>query len=153
MRVFPLAFGQDGEDPRLDWRKPSRESPAVILGEDADEALNRAKDDPVEHNRLDLLPVLVDVIAAEAMGEVDVKLDGPALPGSVHRVLQLEVELRPVEGPVAGVNLVFVARMLAGSSQNRLAFVPEFLFPDVILGPGRQDDPIAKPKDRVNLVE
>ena len=39
------------------------------------------------------------------MRELEVELDGPALPFSPERVLDLEVDLRSVEGPVSLIDL------------------------------------------------
>ena len=89
--VIKVAVEIDRQELYLNRGEPSGESPAVILDEDADEALDGAEDDAVEHDRLNLLAVLIDVGAAEAVRQVDVELDGPALPCSAHGVLELEV--------------------------------------------------------------
>ena len=77
------------------------------------------------------------------MGEVDVKLDRSALPGSTHRITEFEVELWSIEGPIAFVDTVFVPGMLTGFREDLLTSIPEFLFPDIIVWTGGKDDIVA----------
>lgn len=103
----------DWEDVDLDWGKEGWEGTAEVLGDDADESLNRTEDDAVEHDRHDLLAVLVDVVAVESLWEVDIKLDGSALPGSAHAVFEFEVELWTIESAIFWINGVFVSARFA----------------------------------------
>ena len=50
-----------------------------------------------------LLAVLVDVVRAQPAGQVQVHLQGAALPVAADGVLQDELELRTVEGALARV--------------------------------------------------
>ena len=79
--------------------------PGGILDQDADEALERAEDRPVQHDRPMPLAVLADVGRAEPVGQHEVHLERPALPVAADRVGQHEFELRAVEGALARVEL------------------------------------------------
>ena len=78
--------------------------PGEILDQDAEEALHRAADGAVHHDRLLLLPVLVDIEGAEPLRQVEVDLRRAALPFAADGVAQDIFELRPVEGALARVD-------------------------------------------------
>ena len=96
---------RDGDQPGLHRCQPGREGAGVVLGEDGDEALERAVDGAVDHHRPVLLVVVADVGEIEALGRGVVELDGAGLPGAAQRVGHGEVDLGAVEGAVAGVEL------------------------------------------------
>ena len=73
-----------------------------MLDQDADEALERADDRAVEHDRAMLLAVLADVGRIEPLGQHGVGLDRADLPGAADRVGQVELELGRIEGAFAG---------------------------------------------------
>jgi hypothetical protein len=58
-------------------------------------------DRPVDHHRLLLLRILVDVEGAEAFRQVEVDLRRAALPVAADGIFQRVFELRPVEGALA----------------------------------------------------
>jgi hypothetical protein len=125
----------------LDRGQPSREGAAIVFDDDADEAFNRAEDDAVEHDRLDLLALFIDIVAAEAVREVHIELNRAALPSPAHRIAELEVELRAVEGAVARVDFVGMARIFAGLGQRGFGLIPEFDRADIVfLRTGRKND-------------
>ena len=76
MGVFPMDFGVDRQDLDLDGREPSGEGAAIVLGDDADEALDRAEDNAVQEVRFLLFAVLIDREAAEAVRQIDIELEG-----------------------------------------------------------------------------
>ena len=115
LRVFAMDLAIDWEEVDLDWGKEGWEGTAEVLGDDADESLDGTEDDAVEHDRHDLLTVLVYVVAVESLWEVDVKLDGSTLPGSAHAVLEFEVELWTIESAIFWVDGIFVSARLASS--------------------------------------
>ena len=115
LRVFAMDLAIDWEEVHLNWGKEGWEGTAEVLGDDADESFNRTEDDAVEHDRHDLLAVLVNVVAVESLWEVDVKLDGAALPGSAHAVLEFEVEFWTIEGTIFWIDGVFVTARFASS--------------------------------------
>ena len=77
-----------------------------MLDQDAEEAFDGAEKSAVHHVGLMLLAVRADVGQVEALRQVEVELDGAQLPRPAERVLDLHVDLGPVEGAAALVNLV-----------------------------------------------
>src|SRR5260370_38662446 len=77
---------------------------AVVLDENADEALERAEHRTVEHHRRHFVRMLVDVKGPEAAGHVEIDLHRAALPIAADGVTQYVFELGPVESPFALVD-------------------------------------------------
>mmetsp|Transcript_242 Transcript_242/g.520 ORF Transcript_242/g.520 Transcript_242/m.520 type:complete len:650 (-) Transcript_242:126-2075(-) len=94
----------DGQQPQLDRRDPEGEVSGGRLDQHAEEALERAEDGAVQHDWLVLLAVGARVLEAEALGQVEVRLDRRALPQPADGVLDLDVDLRAVEGAAALVD-------------------------------------------------
>ena len=76
-----------------------------MLDQDADEALERAEDRAVDHDRALGLSVAVDVFQTEALGLLEIDLDRGDLPATRQRILDLDVDLRAVEGAGARIQL------------------------------------------------
>src|SRR5690242_8109710 len=76
-----------------------------MLGEDADEALERAEDRAVDHDRTLGLAVRVDVLERKPVRLLEVDLDRRDLPSPAERVLDIDVDLRAIEGAVARIEL------------------------------------------------
>lgn len=72
LRVIAMDFGVDRKQGDLGRGKPGREGATIVFDQDAKEALDRAEDDAVKHDRFDFLAVFIDIEAAEAVREVDV---------------------------------------------------------------------------------
>jgi hypothetical protein len=70
----------DRQHDALHRRQPDRELAAVVLDQQADEALERAEDRAVDHRRPVQRVVLAGVLEAEALGEVEVELHRAELP-------------------------------------------------------------------------
>ena len=87
----------------------SGSSPAVSSSEDPDEPLVRAEQRAVEHDHPVVGVVGAGVGQVEALGEVEVHLDGPELPRAAERVLEVQVDLRAVERAVTLVDDVLEA--------------------------------------------
>ena len=104
-RRRPPPIGDRGDDD-LHRRQPQRETPGIMLDQDADEALHRAEDRAVQHDRDVARAVLADIGGAEPLGHVEIELQGAALPVAAERVAQMEFELRPVKGALAGVQRI-----------------------------------------------
>ena len=85
------------------WTGASQSGKAavVVLDEDAEEPLERAEQGPVDHVGPVRLAVLADVGHVEALGHVEVELDGRALPEAADGVLDLDVDLGAVEDRLA----------------------------------------------------
>ena len=104
--------GADRHDGDLIGREPEGERTLEVLDDDADEALEGAVDGAVDDDgHLDA--ALLGLIGqAEIVGQLEVQLDGAALPFAAQRVLDLEVDLRAIEGAVALVDLILIILLL-----------------------------------------
>jgi hypothetical protein len=78
--------------------------------------------------------VLVGVLELEALRQLEVELDGAALPLAAEAVLQVEVDLGAVEGAVAGVELVVDAHGLECVLQALLGALPVLVGAHGVLG-------------------
>ncbi|MPN21703.1 hypothetical protein SDC9_169083 [bioreactor metagenome] len=83
--------------------QPGREGTGVVLGQHADEALDRAELGRVDHHRLGRVPVRAGVGQPEPGRLVEVVLDGRHLPGASDGVLGLNGDLRAVIGGTTGI--------------------------------------------------
>ncbi len=114
-------------------REPQRERAGEVLDQDRDEPLEAAEDGAVDHDRPVLGVVCADVLQVEALGRGVVELDRAALPLAAERVRDVEVDLRPVERAVAGVDRVGLARrsrapsLSAASARSHIAIVADEL--------------------------
>ncbi len=120
----------------LPRRQPEREAPGVVLDQEADEALEDAEDRPVQHHRPVPRPVLADVGGVEPLGQHVVELEGAALPGAADGVGQVELELRAVEGALAGGVVEGEAVGVERLGQRRLGAVPGGVVAGALVGPG-----------------
>src|SRR5581483_5808147 len=141
-RVRRLAMAlADRDDPHLHRRDPERESARVVLGEDADEALERAEERAVDDVGRVLLVVGAHVAAADAAGLLRVELDRPHLPGAAERVGHVQVDLRSVERTVAGVQLVVEAPTVERRLECALGEVPLLVGAELVVRPRRELEP------------
>src|SRR5579885_28716 len=108
----------------LHRREPHRKRARLLLDEDAEEALNRAEQRAVNHHGAVRLVVLADVLKLEALRQVEVPLHGAELPQATDGVLDLEVNLRPVERGLALDALVIDAALVESLGQRRLGVRP-----------------------------
>ena len=78
----------------------------------------------MNHNRLLLGAVGVNVLKLEVVRQLEVKLDGAALPRATKAVGQMEVNLRTVERTVALINNILNAHRLKCVAQALLSALP-----------------------------
>ena len=102
LRVDEVFLVRDGDQADLHRREPQRKGAGVVLDEHAEEALDRAEERAVDHDRLVRRAVFADVLELEALGQVEVKLHGGELPEAAEDVDELDVDLGAVEGGFAG---------------------------------------------------
>ena len=145
-----MAIG-DRHDDDLHRRQPEREGPGVLLGDDPDEALERAIDGVVDDDRALELAVGGAVLEVEALRQLVVGLDRGHLPLPAQRVLDEDVDLRPVERPAALVERVRHAVLLEAVAQALLGTLPELVGADALLRPRRELGPRLEPERRVLL--
>src|ERR1700675_4924094 len=93
-------------------REPNRERSGVVFDQDAEEALDRAVEGAVDHERLFAGTVFGYVFEIEALRQVEVELHGRELPQAPDGVDQLDVDLRAIERGFSGDGLVFDVQQL-----------------------------------------
>ncbi len=135
-----------GQDLDLAGGQPGGELALVLLDEHADEALEGAKAGAVNHDWALLGAVGVGVLELKALGQLEVELDGAALPGTAQAVLQVEVDLGAVEGAVAGVERVVDAHGFQGFLEALLGGGPVLVGAHRVLGTGGQLHPVGEAK-------
>ena len=112
----------------------------VVLGHDPEETLQRTEDGAVDHDRPLLAAVGGDVVELEAFRQVEIQLDGGALPHPSDRVFNLQVDLGSVEGAAALINLVGPALALQGFDQSFGGQIPDGVISDGFLRTGGEVD-------------
>ena len=122
----------------LHRRQPKGESPGIVLDQDPEETLQRPHQGPVHHHRTVRFAVFADILQLEALRQVKIDLHRGALPGTAQYILDLEIDLRPVEHPLAGIDFIIQLADLQGLPQRFGGFVPIFNAADILLGPRRQ---------------
>src|SRR5450830_461910 len=149
----------DRDDERLDRRQPRGQVAAVVLQQDAHEALDAPQQRAVDHDGPMLFVVGPGVRDVEALRHGEVDLDGAALPGAPHDVADVEVDLGAVEGAVAGVQhvgegLAAGARLgVEHAGEGALGPLPHLVAADALVGPGAELDlDIAEAEGRVAVV-
>ena len=124
-----------------------------MLCDDADEALDGAQQRPVDHDGAVLLAVLAHILQVEALGHLEVQLDGAALPGPAQGIGQMEVQLRAVERAVSGVDGEGLSHLGDGGAQRILCKAPALFVANVVVRHGRQLDGVGQAERRIDLVE
>ena len=104
-----------------------------MLDQNAHEPFDGPQNHPVQHDRPVLLAVLADIVQVEPLRKREIALNRRALPFPFQRVLQFEIDLRSVEGPVAFVDLVGHAVVLQGAFQGTGGQIPIFVGSDGML--------------------
>jgi hypothetical protein len=100
-----------------------------VLDQHAEEALDRAPQRAMDHQRLVARAVFADVFEVEARGKVEIELHGGELPGAPDGVDQLHVDLRAVERGFAGNVFVGDVHALERVGQRVLGVLPFFGVP------------------------
>ena len=119
-----------------------------MLDEYADKPLHGPEDHPVEHDGPLSLAVLVRVVEVEALGQGKVELDGGALPLSAQGVLQLHIDLRPVERAVSLIDIIGERPVVEDAFKYAFRLVPVFdAAYEVLLRPGADLQLVLEPED------
>ena len=133
--------------------KPSRECTGKMLGDNADEPLNGAEHNAVDHNGAMLCAVRTGVLKLKPFGKLHIELYGAALPGSAEAVRNMEIELRAVECAVTLIDDVLLAELGDSFLEGLGRAVPGLDLADMILGHGGELDLIFEAEGRIYLVE
>ena len=92
----------------------------------------------MDHDRAVLLTVRSHILQFKALGQLEIKLNGSALPGTSDAVYQMEVDLRAVERSVSLVDHVRKAQLIQRSLQSGGSHLPVLIASHGILGTGGQ---------------
>ncbi len=118
---------------RLHRSKPDRESAAVVLDQDPEETLHATQQGTVNHVRAMRSSVFANVLKLEALRHVEVELDGAELPLTTERVVDLQINLRPVERTTTFVHFVRDIVSLDRLSQGFGGHIPVLWLSHVLL--------------------
>ena len=124
-----------------------------MLGQDADKALDRTKDHAVDHDGPVLLTVLAHVLQFKTLRQLEIELDGRALPGTAEAVHQMEVDLRAVESAVAFVDTEGKLQRVQCVTKAVLRGRPFLIRAHGILGPGGKLHAVGEAKELVHAVD
>ena len=117
----------------LDRCQPRRERTRIVLGQHAQEALNRTELRRVNHDRLLHGAVRSLVLQTETARLVKVVLNGRHLPGTADSVLRLNRNLRAVERSTARIGNELQAGLLRNLLQNRGSLLPLLISTDELI--------------------
>ena len=126
----------DRNDRRLLESEPCRKSPGKILNQDAQKSLEASKNRPMKHDRMMLLIIRPDVGRIEPLRarQLKIGLNRAALPFPAKTVIKLEFKFRPVERPLARLNLIIKPRLTAGIGEGFLRPLPCRKIAHMIIG-------------------
>lgn len=147
------ALLRDGKCLNLHGSQPGGELARKVFNQNTDEALDGAKAHTVQHDGALLGTVGVHVLQVKVERHLEVELDGTALPGAAERVLQVEVDLGPVEGTVALVDLVVHVQLLQSGAQALLGASPVLVRTHGVLRAGGKLNVVLKAKLLVHGVD
>src|SRR5699024_11069643 len=102
LSIFQMFVG-NGQHLHLYRSQPGWESSSEVLDQDTDKSLDRTEYHTVDHDRSVLLSVCSCILQFKPQRQLEVKLDGSALPGSSDGVFQMEINLWSVESSVSFV--------------------------------------------------
>ncbi len=120
-----------------------------MLGKHSEKTLHGAEEGAVYHIRPLFLAGRRDIAQIEPFWKVEVELYGGALPFTVKRILDLDVDLRPVKRPASFIHLTIKPLRLHRRIQRSSCGIPHFNIPDgLFLWPCRQIDLILVKTER-----
>ena len=94
----------------------------------------------MDHDRAFLLAVTVGVLQFKVQRQLEVELDGTALPGTAEAVGQVEVDLRAVERAVALVDSILHTHAVEGHAKAFGRKLPVLIGTHGVLGTGGKLD-------------
>ena len=120
----------------LNRSEPQREIAHEFFDKDTEEAFDGTDGCTVQHHRNVLLVVLADIFGTETLRQVEVHLDGTALPVTTEAVLQRKFELRTIECAFTRVQNVVEASELRSFGEGGFSLVPNFVGTHALFGAG-----------------
>ncbi len=124
-----------------------------MLDEDSHEPFHGSEDHTVDDDRVVSLAVASHVLEAEPLGQLEVELDGSALPGPSDGIFKVEVELGSVERTVSLVDDVGDVHRFDGVPESGGGVLPVLVGSHGVLGPGGEFDVILESELFVHLVD
>ena len=128
----------DRNDLDLLRRQPRGERTGVVLDQNAEEALQRSEQGPVDHVWPLFGSVPIDEGHVEALRLIEIELNRRQLPLPPDRVLDLQVDLGPVECSAAFIDFIAEAFFLNRPPQRFGRIVPTLGIPHRFFGAGRE---------------
>ncbi len=131
-QVVLVRLGDRNAD-HLHRGEPGRERARVVLGEHTEEPLDGPEQRPVDHDRPLLGAVGPGVLQLEALGQVEVELDGRHLPRASQGILGLHGDLRTVERGAARIRDQLQAGGLGDLGERGRRLLPHRVGPHGLL--------------------
>src|SRR5690554_3059662 len=97
---FALGIG-DRHDHCLFRRQPQRHGAGIVLDQNADKAFKGTQDSTVEHNRGLALAIFIDILRTQPSRQIEIELQGTALPNAIETVAQRKLNLGTIESAFA----------------------------------------------------
>ena len=107
-----------------------------MLNQDTDETLDGTEYHAVDHDRAVLLAVCSHVLQFKTLGQLEVQLNGSALPGTANAVYQMEINLRAIERAVALIYYIRHTQLVQSVSKACCSHLPVLITSHGILGTG-----------------
>ena len=100
---------------------------SAVLDEDAEKALERPEDGAMHHNGLLTRAIRAHVLEPKAIWQVEVALYRRALPEPADGILDLQVDLRPVESATALVHRILPSLAVKCFDERGSRFIPDLV--------------------------
>ena len=124
-----------------------------MLDEDSDETFDGSEHHPVNHDGAVLLAVRAGVFQVKPQRQLEIQLDGTALPGSSQGILQMEVDLGTVESAISLVDDVGKSQVVQGAPQGVGGHLPVLVASHAVLRAGGQLHMVFEAEQAVNAVD
>ena len=87
-----------------------------MLDQDTDETLDGTEYYTMNHDRAMFLAICSLILQLKSLWELEVKLNGTALPGSANGIYQMEVDLWSIECAIAFINHIVKTKSIQSAS-------------------------------------
>ena len=124
-----------------------------MLDQDSDKSLDRSKCYTVDHDRTVFLTICSCVFQFESLRQLEVKLDGTALPRSSDGVFQMEVDLRAIECAVAFVDYIVKAKIIECAAETFGCYLPVLIASHAVFRTGGQLYVIFESEQLIYLID
>ena len=122
-----IGFGRDRRDHDLQGRQPQRKMARMMFDQNAGEPLQRSEDRAVQHHRKVLLAIRADVKRAQSFRQVQIHLQGAALPVTSDGIAQHIFQFWTIERALARIQRIGITGSFHRSYQSRLRLIPDLI--------------------------